>query len=57
MVHSLHRVKINNASRVVNSATHTLAKCAISQLLDEVWMEECSSYIQSIVLAEQVSSF
>jgi hypothetical protein len=41
----------------VNTATHTLAKVTISQLLDELWVEECPSYIQSIVLAEQVSSF
>ncbi len=42
-VPSLHRVKIIYASRVVNLAAHILAKYAISQLLDEVWMNECHS--------------
>lgn len=56
LAQSVHRVEIKYASRVVNSAPHTLAKCAILHLLDELWMEECLSYIQSIALAEQVSS-
>jgi hypothetical protein len=52
----MHRVEIKYVSRGVNFAAHNLAKCAISYLLDELWMEECPSYIRSIVLAEQVSS-
>jgi ribonuclease HI len=56
LAQSVHWVEINYASRVVNSAAHTLAKCAILHSLDELWMEECPSYIRSIVLAEQVSS-
>jgi hypothetical protein len=52
----MHWVKFTYAGRVVNFAAHNLAKCAISYFLDELWMEECPSYIQSIVLAEQVSS-
>jgi ribonuclease HI len=57
LLQSLHPVVIQHASRAVNTAAHTLAKVAISQLLDELWAEECPSYIQSIVLAEQISSF
>jgi ribonuclease HI len=53
---SMHQVEIKYVSRVVNFVAHNLTKCAISYLLDELWMEECPSYIQSIVLAEQVSS-
>jgi hypothetical protein len=53
---SLYWVEFKYASRAVNYAAHTLAKCAISFQLDELWMEECPSYIQTIVLAEQVSS-
>jgi hypothetical protein len=34
-------------------AAHVLAKCAISQSLDKVWIGECHSFIQNIVLAEQ----
>jgi hypothetical protein len=48
---------IQYASRAVNTATHTLAKFAISQMLDKLWVEECPSYIRFIVLVEQVSSF
>jgi hypothetical protein len=47
----MHPVEIIYASRVVNIAAHTLAKHANTQLLDELWVEECLSYIQSIVLA------
>jgi hypothetical protein len=53
---SMHRVEFIYASRVVNFAAHFLAKCAISYLLDELWMEECPSYIQTFVLAKKVSS-
>jgi ribonuclease HI len=54
---SLHQVEISHVNRAANLAAHSLAKFAISQLLDELWIEECHSYIQSIVLAEQVSSY
>jgi hypothetical protein len=37
----LLQVEIIHVSRVANLATHSLAKFAISQLLDELWMEEC----------------
>jgi ribonuclease HI len=53
----LQQVEIIHVNRAANLAAHSLAKFAISQLLDELWMEECPSYIQSIVLAEQVSSY
>jgi hypothetical protein len=49
-------VKFKYASRAANYAAHTLAKCAISFQLDELWMEECPSYIQTIVFVKQVSS-
>jgi hypothetical protein len=35
-----------------NIATHRIANVALSQSLDQVWIEECH-FIQSIVLAEQ----
>jgi ribonuclease HI len=52
LAQSVHQLEINYASRVVNSAAHTLSKCTILHSLDELWMEECPSYIQSIVLTE-----
>jgi len=39
--------------RDANQAAHRLAKVALSQSLDQVWIEGCSSFIQSIVLVEQ----
>jgi ribonuclease HI len=53
----LQQVEITHVNRAANFAAHSLAKFAISQLLDELWMDECPFYIQSIVLAEQVSSY
>jgi hypothetical protein len=40
-------------SQVANNAAHRLAKVALSQRLDQVWMDGCPPSIQSIVLAEQ----
>jgi hypothetical protein len=53
----MHRVEFTYARRAVNFAAHFLAKCAISYLLDELWMEECPSNIQTFVLAKKVSSY
>jgi hypothetical protein len=38
---------------VANNVAHCLAKFVLSQRLDNVWIEECPSFIQSVVLAEQ----
>jgi hypothetical protein len=43
---------VQHVSRVANSATHCLAKVALSLRLEQVWMEGCPPPIQSIVLAE-----
>ncbi len=51
LAQSVHQLEINYASRVVNSAAHTLAKCVILHSLDELWTEECLFYIQFIVFA------
>jgi uncharacterized Fe-S center protein len=38
--------------REANQAAHVMARCAISQMLDNTWVEECPSFIQTIVEAE-----
>jgi hypothetical protein len=43
--------------REANKVAHLLAKAAVSQMLDNSWIEECPSYIQSCVLAEKKTSF
>jgi hypothetical protein len=35
----------------LNKAVHVLAKCAISQLLNNTWVGECPSFIKSVVAA------
>jgi ribonuclease HI len=44
-------VDVRHVRRDANKGAHVLAKCAISQLLDMVWVEECPPFIHSIVLA------
>jgi hypothetical protein len=44
---------VRHFRRDANQAAHRLAKVALSQSLDQVWIEGCSSFIQSIVLVEQ----
>jgi hypothetical protein len=46
-------VEIVYVQRDLNKGAHVLAKCAISQLLDKVWIKDCPSYIQSTVLADR----
>lgn len=36
-----------------NNVTHSLAKFALSQMLDKIWIEEYPSFIQDCVLAKQ----
>jgi hypothetical protein len=38
---------------LLSSLSHCLAKFAPLQLLDKVWLKDCPSIIQKIVLAEQ----
>jgi hypothetical protein len=53
---SQNLVEIKHGRRAVNTNAHTLAKHDIMHMLDELWVEECPSYFQSIVLKEKVSS-
>lgn len=45
-------VEVMHARRESNKAAHVLAKRAISQLLDNIWVGECPSFIRSVVAAE-----
>jgi ribonuclease HI len=45
-------VDVRHVRRDANKAAHVLAKCAISQMLDMVWVEECLPFIHIIVLAD-----
>jgi hypothetical protein len=40
-----------NERRDANTAAHKVVKLAISQLLDEVWIEECPSILRNVILA------
>jgi ribonuclease HI len=46
-------VEVSHVKREANKATHVLARNAISQLLDKVWVADCPPLISPIVLAEQ----
>jgi hypothetical protein len=50
-------IKVMHVRRDANKAAHVLAKCAISQLLDRVWIQECPSYITDVVLADNAGTF
>lgn len=43
--HSFPYVDVYHVKRGANMAAHVLAKCAISQSLDKVWIGECPSFI------------
>lgn len=45
-------VVVSHVCREGNRAAHIMAKCAISQLLDNIWVEECPSFIQHVVAAD-----
>jgi hypothetical protein len=49
-------LEINHISRVANMAAHLMAKMAVNQGLDIIWMGECPPCMQSLILAEQVSN-
>jgi hypothetical protein len=50
-IHSFISVDVHNVKRGANMAAHVIAKCAISRSLDNTWIGECHSFIQTIVLA------
>jgi hypothetical protein len=49
--YSIHHVR-----QAANSVAHSLAKLTLSQLLDEVWLDDCPSVIRDVILAKQVFS-
>jgi hypothetical protein len=55
-LNSLGDRTVRHVCREVNTTAHIMAKFAISQMLDRVWIEQCSYFIQNIVLAEQKHS-
>jgi hypothetical protein len=38
-------IEVSHVRRGVNKAAHVLVRCALSQLLDEIWITECPSFI------------
>lgn len=56
-LHSFQSYVVRHIRRYANKAAHQMTKLVLSQLLDQVWLEECLFFIQSIVLAEQEVSF
>jgi hypothetical protein len=53
MLSFFNSVEVVHVRREANKAAHVLARNAISQLLDKVWVAECPPLISSIVLAER----
>ncbi len=47
--------EVRHSQREGNNAAHVLAKLALNNYFDKIWLEKCPSSIQSIVLAKQVS--
>jgi hypothetical protein len=45
--------QINHVKRYANSAAHVLAREAIKNVIDRVWVEETPNCIYGIVLGEQ----
>jgi len=54
---SLDFVSFQHVKRDANKVAHCLAKFALSQMLDKVWVEDCPPIIQPIVLAEQAEDY
>jgi hypothetical protein len=52
-LNSFSSKRVIHVPRVANNVAHCLAKFALSQRLDNVWIEECPSFIQGAVLVEQ----
>lgn len=52
-LHSFPSRSVKHTKREANEAAHLMAKTSITRLLDEIWVGEGLSFIQSIVLAEQ----
>jgi len=50
-IHSFISVDVHHVKRGANMAAHVIAKCVISRSLDNTWIGECHSFIQTIVLA------
>jgi len=50
LVMGLQFYEFSHIRRKANKAAHHLAKAALLYSLDKVWIEECLSHIQSIVL-------
>jgi hypothetical protein len=53
MLSFFNSVEVVHVRREANKAAHVLARNAISQLLDKVWVADCPPLISPIVLAEQ----
>ncbi|XP_062155083.1 uncharacterized protein LOC133863104 [Alnus glutinosa] len=54
---SLDSVSFQHVKRDANKVAHCLAKFALSQMLDKVWVEDCPPIIQPIVLAKQAEDY
>jgi hypothetical protein len=45
-------VEVQHVRRSANRVAHVLAKYAISQLLNNTWIDECPNIIQNVVVAD-----
>jgi len=56
-LHSFQSYAVHHISKEANRVTHRMAKTALLQSLDQTWIEECPTFIQSLVFAEQEDLF
>ena len=55
MLQSFKRWEIGHVKRKANGAAHGLAKAAISELGERIWIEEIPSVIYDVVTLEQIA--
>jgi hypothetical protein len=56
-LHSFQFYAVCHISMEANGVAHRMVKTALIQSLNQTWIEECPSFILSIVLVEQEDSF
>jgi hypothetical protein len=52
-LHSFQFYAVRHISMEANGVTHRMVKTALIQSLNQNWIDECPSFILSIVLVEQ----
>jgi hypothetical protein len=56
-IQDIPSVRVQHVPREANNVAHSLAKVAVSQMLDKFWIEECPSSIRVVYLLSKRTSF